>query len=190
MESKKIYFPVTVVVIWALICFIASCKTTPPPNEATAEEIEEQVFVQTEPEPAPDPAPAPVVITAEYRTATMSDVRVFIEELNTVIRRRNYNSWRAALSDEYFASIASPENLKNISELPAMKTRKVVLSTPQDYFIHVVVPSRADSRVDDIEFLSENRVKVFTVMTNRAGDTQRLRLYDLEKTGNTWKIIN
>jgi hypothetical protein len=61
---------------------------------------------------------------------------------------------------------------------------------PRIIFFHVVGPSRASSRVDEIEILSNTRVKAFTVMTNRAGEVQRLRLYDLERFGNTWKIIN
>jgi len=56
----------------------------------------------------------------------------------------------------------------------------------------VVVASRAETgvRVDDIEFISLNRVQAFTVTTNRAGEEVRLRLYDLEKIGNSWTIIN
>jgi hypothetical protein len=71
-----------------------------------------------------------------------------------------------------------------------MKTRKIVLKTAEDYFIHVVVPSRANSRVDDIEFIGQNRVKAFSVNKNRAGEEQRLVLYNLERSGNSWIIIN
>jgi len=71
-----------------------------------------------------------------------------------------------------------------------MRTRNIVLRTAEDYFQYVVVPSRADLRVDDIEFISRDRVKAFTITTSRAGEEQRLRLYDLEKIGNSWRIIN
>jgi uncharacterized protein YigE (DUF2233 family) len=50
----------------------------------------------------------------------------------------------------------------------------------------VVVPSRANDRVDDIEFASQKRVKAYTVTPNGT----RLRLYDLEHIGDQWKIIN
>jgi len=71
-----------------------------------------------------------------------------------------------------------------------MKSRRIVLRVPEDYFQYVVVPSRADLRVDDIEFIGSNRVKAFTLTTNKAGEEVRLRLYDLEKVGNSWTIIN
>jgi len=124
----------------------------------------------------------PNMISEEYYISTWDEVQRFIESQNTIIRNRNYQAWRASLSPEYFAEISSPENLRYISELPAMRTRNIVLRTAEDYFINVVVPSRANLRVGDIEFISLNRVKVF--------DERGLRLYDLEKINNSWTIIN
>jgi hypothetical protein len=133
----------------------------------------------------------PSTVSQEYYNFTLEEVRHFINDLNQIIRSRNYNLWRAALSDEYFREISSPTNLQQLSEQPAMRTRKIVLKTPQDYFTHVVVPSRANSQVDVIEFVSRNRVKAFTIIPNRSGgEPQRLRLYDLEKINDIWTIIN
>lgn len=132
----------------------------------------------------------PSTITQEYHDLTMEEVRVFIDELNRVIARRNFNAWKAALATRYLNEISSPENLRQVSEHPAMTTRKIVLRTAEDYFMNVVVPSRTNSRVDAIEFISRNRVKAFTIMTSRTGETQRLRLYDLEKIDGVWKIIS
>jgi hypothetical protein len=137
-----------------------------------------------------DEAFDPAVISQAYYDSTKEEVQHFIEDLNQIIRSRNYQAWRACLSREYFMEISSQENLRRISEQPAMKTRRITLRTAEDYFIHVVVPSRANLRVDDIEFVGRNRVKAFTITTNRAGEEQRLRLYDLEKIGNSWTIIN
>jgi len=132
----------------------------------------------------------PYTVTQEYYDSTKDEVQHFIEDLNKIIRDGNYNLWRAALSDEYFMEISSQENLQLVSDQPAMRTRRIVLRTAEDYFLYVVVPSRANSRVDDIEFISRDRVKAYTVNITRTGEEQRLRLYDLEKIGNTWKIIN
>ncbi len=174
---------------FALLCFSVSCTTkktetetdtytgpvadyTPPPIE-----IEEEPFDTQN-------------ISEEFHASTKEEVQQFIEELNRIINRRDFASWKAALSPEYFAEISSRENLEIISEQPAMKTRRIVLRTAEDYFRHVVVPSRASSRVDDIEFVDMNRVKAFSITINKAGVEQKLRLYDLEKNGDVWKIIN
>ena len=174
------------IIILAVSCGSAPQQTTaeitPPPQ------VEPQVGPVRQPQTT-QPAEVFTVTQQQYNT-TMEEVQRFIENLNRIIRNRNYGSWRAALSTEYFNEISSPRNLQQISEQPAMKTRGIVLRTAEDYFIHVVVPSRANSHVDDIEFISQNRVKAFTVNKNSAGEEQRLVLYDLEKSGNSWIIIN
>jgi len=182
-----------------LSIFLALSCQTKPASEQTQEVI-------AEPAPAPVPsnpvrtAPVTPVIEEEFNPqavtqaqydSTKDEVQQFINNLNQIIRNKNYNAWRATLSDDYFREISSQENLQQVSEQPAMTTRRIVLRTAEDYFLNVVVPSRANSRVDDIEFIGRNRVKAFTVNVNsRTGEEQRLRLYDLEKIGNTWKIIN
>ncbi|MDR0323101.1 MAG: hypothetical protein LBI12_01475 [Treponema sp.] len=193
MERKLLSF-----LIIFFIIFAVSCPTTgsvpandPQTNEIPANNTQESKPPVQAAKPAPvEEAFDPATITQDYYASTMSEVQQFIEELNRVIRNRNYSAWRAALSQEYFDEISSPENLRQISELPAMTTRRIVLRSPQDYFTPVVVPSRANSRVDEIEFISLYRVKAFTTNTNRPNEEQRLRLYDLEKIDNSWKIIN
>jgi len=187
MEYKKIYLLILLAGI-----LVISCGSKPDNTQLhLAEVIEAEVIeiVHEEPDAAEEEFD-PATITQEYYLAIREEVRRFIEGLNYIIRNRNYTAWRAALSTEYFEAIASDANLKQLSALPAMRTRRIVLTTPEDYFTHVVVPSRANSRVDDIEFVSTYRVKAFTVTTNRAGEEQRLRLYDLEKIENRWTIIN
>jgi len=174
-----------------------SCGTKPAPEQVQevrttpAATVPQETPVRAAPAAVVEEEFNPLRVTQEYYDSTKDEVQHFINDLNRIISSRNYASWRAALSDDYFREISSAENLQQISEQPAMKTRRIVLRSAEDYFIHVVVPSRANSRVDDIEFVSRNRVKAFTVNVNsRTGEEQRLRLYDLEKIGNTWKIIN
>jgi len=129
-------------------------------------------------------------VSQEYYLATREEVQLFINKLNDIIKKQDYNAWVAVLSPEYFSEISSEQYLTEISELPAMKTRRITLKKPEDYFIHVVVPSRANSRVDEIEFISMHRVKAFTVYTSRSGEEQKLLLYYLEKNRDLWRIIN
>jgi hypothetical protein len=176
MNAKKPLLIISLVFL-AVLCLFISCGS---PANSKKNDKEELAPIKKK----------TIKISKEEYNSTMIDVQHFIEELNRIISRKDYNSWKAALSPEYFNQIASAANLQQVSELPAMKTRGITLKTAEDYFINVVVPSRANSRVDDIEFIGEHRVKAFTIMTNNSGEEQRLRLYDLEKTGNIWKIIN
>ena len=167
-----------------------SCGSAPQPDAAPAEPPAPQLVPAVVPAPpAPPPAPEefdPQSISQEVFDSTKIELQQFIGDLNSIISKKNFNGWKAVLAPEFFEEISSPAYLQRASESAALKSRNVVLKTPSDYFTHVVVPSRATSRVDDIEFVSPSRVKAFTVNPNG----QRLRLYDLEHTGNTWLIIN
>jgi hypothetical protein len=118
---------------------------------------------------------------------TLAEVQQFIERLNRIIADKNYNAWRNTLSDEYFARISSAEYLARQSESPLLTARKIVLRTPNDFFLHVVVPSRANSQVDEIEIADDNAVTAYFIDT-RPGK-RRLRVYELRKIGNDWKIV-
>jgi len=190
MGRKLIVILITLAIISSI-----SCRSGPEPSQEPAAEepinhpAEVQIPTEVQVSNQPD-AFDPTRISQEFYFSTRTEVQQFIEGLNLVISNRNYNAWRAALSPEYFAEISSPQNLRQWSEQPALKVRNIVLRTPQDYFTHVVVPSRANLRVDDIEFISMSRVKAFTINTTRAGEEQRLLLYNLEKINNTWTIVN
>jgi hypothetical protein len=156
-------------------------------SQASAQPEEDVQTVEEEPPDLPPEAEFdPGSISQEVFENTKTDVRLYIEKLNGIIRSKNYEGWKAHLSEDYFRHISSPDFLKSTSEMPMLERHGIVLERTEDYFTYVVVPSRANARVDDIEFTGQNRIKVFTI-NNR---NERLRLYELEQTGNTWKIIN
>jgi hypothetical protein len=145
-------------------------------------------------EPPEEPAVVfdPANVSPEVYLATKVDVQQFINNLNIQIKNKNFDGWKNALSDEYFERLSSPEFLRQVSNSDRLRARKVVLKNIQDYFIYVVVPSRANDRVDDIDFVTENRVKAYTV--DSQGERLRLyeleHLYELQQLGDSWKIIN
>ena len=186
-----------------LITLLSNCTSAPTtveqaPREPVIAETPPVIIAEpeiVEPEEIVEPQ---VSITQEMYDDTLAEVNRFIDGINRVISSRNYNNWRGALTDEHFAEISSPRFLAETSELPSLKTRNIVLRSPNDYFLQVVVPSRANSRVDEIEFVTENRVKAFFIETRAIRnennevqtETRRLLVYELIKIDDTWKIIN
>ncbi len=194
-NNLRYLFSLTFVVITALSCQTqqsASLKTQQPIHEPSpTSEIEpviETATVQTEPaiEVKDETYFDPTSISKEVFDATKGEVQALIEELNQLIRDKNYTAWVQYLSPGYRESLSNPEFLKTVSESSRLKNQKIVLKSLEDYFLYVVVPSRANDRVDDIEFIGQNRVKAYTI--TRKG--QRLRLYELEKTNGNWNIVN
>jgi hypothetical protein len=166
---------------------LMACKSTPP---ALEEEAPTGPYVGPQ---RTEPSPSSFTVTQEMYDSTLMEVKAFIEHLNSTIHRKYYDGWKSVLSDEYFNYISSAEFLANASESPLLRSRKIVLKTLNDYFTNVVVPSRSNSKVDEIEFTDTNTVKVYYIerrkTENNEFETRRLRLYELIKTGNTWKII-
>jgi len=185
MGSKISVFLIILVVIFTVSCHSGpktelsqtAVQKTPQKTETSSQQTAETFNTRT--------------VSQAQHDSTLDEVKRFIGNLNDIISKKNYNAWKATLSQNYFKEISSSQFLKQVSDSPAMKTRNIVLRTPEDYFTNVVVPSRADSRVDDIEFIETNRVKAFSILkNNRTGEEQRLVLYDLEKVGNSWLIVN
>ena len=193
--------------LW-LVVLVLSCGSEPKPSdpESPPPVVTEQppAPVQNTPPPESSPPPEgvfdPTSISQERYRDTKAEVQALIGGLNGIIRDKKYTEWIGYLSDSYFKEISIPafleektEELYKRDQLVAAsqgrdprRIQKRILGTPRDYFDNVVVPARQNDRVDDIDFISESRVKAYTV--NAKGD--RLRLYDLELIDNRWKIIN
>ncbi len=160
------------------LMLLAACPGGPEPIP------ESPPFVDTEaPESAPEPFDA-ASVPEELRQDALLRVRILVEELNGIIRRKDYEAWLTRLSDEYIAHFSTPAVLEELSKAKTLQRQGITLTKLLDYFLYVVYPSRQYDRVDDIEFVAADRVKAITVTPKG----ERLVLYELAKYGDTWKI--
>ena len=193
--------------VFLLLTLIISCGSGPesaaPPEPEPVAQVSTPVQEIPPPQPVqPPPPPEPVVqapppeqtgfdsgsISRETFETTKAEITKLVEELNGIIRSRNYNSWLTYLSEDYRREINSREFRDDLVEkFPAFRGR---INNARDYFTNVVVPSRANDHVDDIEFVSENQVKAYTIIVTRDNQQQRVILYNLELIEGKWQIIN
>ena len=170
----------------------APVQNIPPPEEPSSQVVENIIYVEQGFDPGN--------ISEELFTNTKAEVQALIGNLNGIIRARNYDAWVGHLAASYLSVISSGEFLaerteelyrrdqtvaSNLGRNPN-QVQKKILRTPRDYFENVVVPSRSNDRMDDIEFITENRVKAYTIDSRG----NRLVLYDLEMIDNFWKIVH
>lgn len=127
----------------------------------------------------------PAKITKEEKERVRVGANQFVGELNRIIQRRDFTAWEKYLEPKYKERLESKENLAQASQSERLRQRQIVLQNLFDYFINVVVPSRSDLRVDDIDFISQNRVKAYMIESER-----RVRIYELERFGDSWRIVN
>jgi hypothetical protein len=175
-------------IFFALIGALAmmSCAGSPEPAPLNdGPDAEPVQFTEPALEPSTEPAGFdPELVSVELKETTFADISVLIETLNTIIRRRDFGGWTGYLTEEYARHYSDPAVLAEMSQEPALKRYNVVLRSMQDFFNYVVYPSRQNMRVDDIEFIDENKVRAITINSKE----ERLVLYNLEKIGDTWKI--
>jgi hypothetical protein len=184
--------------LFTFVCFlgILSCASGPEPlPEEPAPVVQPEPVVQAPvvvPAPAPESPPVEVPfdfgnITEEVRIHTMADIEQLIGNLNEIIRRKDYQGWVGNLDQSYLAKISAQDYLDSISNMASFKRQNIVLKTAQDYFTHVVVPSRANDHVDQIDFDSEREIVKAYRFTS---DGKTLLLYELKNLEGAWKIAN
>ena len=151
---------------------VVSCSSPPPAPPAAP---------QTSPQPSSKTA---FVVSPERKQASLVEIRALVDKLNGIIDRRAFDDWLPYLDDAYLNTYSDPQRLKDYStNSPFLIQYNIKLTSLLDYFQFVVVPSRAKVTVDDITFVDENRVEVWTVI-----DNERFLLYLLKLYGKEWKI--
>ena len=200
--------PLCLVLLMVLACASVPDEAPAPQEPVTQEPVTQGVV--TEPPQTvsvAEPAPAPVEqgfdpgsISMEHYEAVKEEVQALIAELNRIIRARNYHEWITHLSESFYREINSQAFLEERTEELFRRDQTVarsmgrdprhvqrrVLRTAMDFFHHIVVPSRSNDRVDDIDFVSERQVKAYTIDVRG----NRLILYNLEIIDGRWKIVS
>ena len=124
-----------------------------------------------------------ISVTEAFYKQTLTDIRNLIGTLNTIIGNEDFETWLTYLTPQYKQTFSNPDTLSSLSDMPLLQKHDVQLHSLQDYFLYVVVPSRSDARVDDIDFLSRNHVRAIAIISG-----QRYILYDLQLVNGSWKI--
>lgn len=198
--------PVALSVVLTACFLFFSCASAPEPVDEEPP-METAPVEETEPEAPPkgepiEDKPEPVAevepeesseetkseeevfsVSEEVFTETFEDIRKLISDLNAIIREENYDRWLRYLTAAYKEHFSSPEVLKEHSDQPLLKKYNINLTSMNDYFKWVVVPSRSNARLDDLVFIDNETVKAIMIIKDR-----RTILYLLEKDGDGWKI--
>ena len=144
-------FRSSVAVVFALYLLLIGCQTAPK-ESSSPPPVVQPAQVEREPEaPSPEPPPPesspseaePIVVTQELFDQTFLEVEAIINELNAVIRARDYEGWKEYLTEDYLSTYSDPEVLDISSRNAVLRSRSIQLKTLEDFFLNVVVPSRA-----------------------------------------------
>jgi hypothetical protein len=204
---KRRRFVRTLGLVVSIVVAVSSCATDP---ETTHEEVVETTTVPETDRPVPevdqvegDPEsedtdsaePTTTIpdadetpfsqeeVTEELYDQTFDEVGETIAELNQIIANEDFARWQTYLTDDYRRTYSDPNVLAESSQSAVLRRNNIRLETLEDYFRFVVVPSRANVRLDDILFTDESTVEAIMEV-----EGERYLLYNLTKSGDRWKI--
>lgn len=169
-------------------------------NVIKEEEPKKVEAPKPEPAPIPEPEPEPIVeekkddSDAEYsRSVGNLDVSKdtfendkklvlsTIDELAIVMKDRNYKLWCSYIDQESIDYWSRPVNLRKAQK--KLPIKGLQLKSLEDYFKFVFIPSRKESKVDEIRYVSKNYVKAIAVK-----DEQEVVYYYFNKIGDKWMV--
>ncbi|HTO21713.1 MAG TPA: hypothetical protein VMQ10_04480 [Spirochaetia bacterium] len=167
---------------------LAACVSPParPPKETPASTQAATTQPSTGGTPGTDSSAtsgATYVPTEEQYLKTFGEVQEVIAELTKIIAAGDYDGWTGYLTGEYIESRSSPRFLADASNAPILKKNGIVLRSLRDYFDYVVVRSRLQATLDDIQFLDETHVKAIGAVQGT-----NVILYYLVHEGGRWKV--
>ncbi len=196
MKSSAVYLRIGMHV--AIVVFIVSCAGSPevverPPSSADSTEVPTAAADgSTDAPPTRDDEETVELaetefsqesITEEFYDQTFSEVESTIAELNQIIAEESFDRWRSFLTTSYRNTFSDPRVLEENSQSAVLQNRNITLRSLEDYFRFVVVPSRANVRLDDIVFINESTVEAIMVIQG-----ERYLIYNLTKSNDRWKI--
>ncbi len=125
----------------------------------------------------------PFVPSPELYTRTFDEAKTVIADLTRLIAEQDYDGWLSYLTQEYVAKTSDPDFLSRASHSGVLQKSGIVLRSLKDYFEHVVVRSRIQASLDDINFVDATHVKALTIVEGRP-----VILYYLVQEGGRWKV--
>jgi hypothetical protein len=123
------------------------------------------------------------VASEELYRMTFREVQEVVAAITRIIAAGDYDSWLSYLTAEYVASRSSPHFLADASNSAVLKANGIVLKNLRDYFNHVVVRSRLQATLDDIQFIDETHVKAIALVQGTP-----VILYYLVNEKGHWKV--
>ena len=112
------------------------------PAQDTQQVAELAEPVTEEPRTAPQTEET-LQVTQEVYDQTFEEIEQTIEQLNDIVRRGDFDAWQDFLSEDYLRFTSDQRFLTNVSSSPILQKQDITLKSLEDYFVHVVVPSRS-----------------------------------------------
>lgn len=192
-EFKKMLEKLLITLLLTIVLLFVSCASEAVPAAREDHVSDQDVEIDQPAEEGETPAavdadnipgePEIYIVDEEVYEQTFDEVDEVIRILNGLIARKSYSEWLEYLTPEYIDSILEPEHLDELNRSSILQRNNITVENLEDYFIHVVVPSRSNLRLDDLVFIDDNTVQVIMFVRDRP-----VILYLLRRIDGEWRI--
>jgi len=122
------------------------------------------------------------IISEETFADDKSEILAIIEDLEIIMRKRDFPAWTKYLSEESRAYWSDGKNLAALAEkLPG--GGRVKLNSLKDYFEKFFIPARKGRVIDEIRYVTPDLVKAVQYK-----DNEDITTYLFERSGDTWVL--
>ena len=105
------------------------------------------------------------------------DIMQTIDELNDIIKRRDYEAWLTYVSPSSKQYWTNPKNLAAVAN--RLPVKGITIRSMRDYFLYVFIPARQNSKVEEIRYVSPTVTKAV-----EPKEDEDLIFYLFEKASN------
>ena len=105
-----------------------------------------------------------------------------IKELQKIMDKQDYQAWLPYISRNSIQYYSSPVNIRKANKRLPDKT--IIFRGLEDYFKYIFIPSRKQSKVDEIRYINKSEVKAVQVLPNNS----TVVYYNFIREDGKWKV--
>ena len=181
-DMKRIIFTICAFLLISLSFSCGSVPTEEKKEETKVEKKEEKQKNDAEYQRSIGQLASGDSVTKEEFINDKAEIINTIKELQKIMDRQDYEAWLKYISKGSIQYYSSPLNIRKANKRLPDKT--INLRGLEDYFKYVFIPSRKQSQVDEIRYISKSEVKAVQVLPNDS----TFVYYNFIREDGMWKV--
>jgi len=121
-------------------------------------------------------------VTVEEFENDKAEILKIIDELRLIMNTGDKTKWLTYIDPDSVTYYSNTNNLRKVRE--KLPNKQIQLHGIGDYFKYVFIPSRKNSQIDEIRYISKNNIKAVQVKE----DKSELVYYYFIKKDNKWYV--
>ena len=172
---------ITIAIFTTLFGFI-SCGSVPQQNAPVETKAESKVDKQKTDEEYKRSVGEISEVSKEEFMQDKAEIINIIKELQKIMDKQDYQAWLPYISRNSIQYYSNPVNIRKANKRLPDKT--IILRGLEDYFKYIFIPSRKQSKVDEIRYINKFEVKAVQVLPNNS----TVVYYNFIREDGKWKV--